>query len=231
MVEPAQKHAVLDRCRAAVGLVLGVVHLAGFGRLVAPSGPLAVLVPQGDRVADPGRDVLAVPDVQRQARPGQPGAELPAAQERGQAAGTGQKVHGLADHGLLDRRPGRVPGTVTPPRIQFHAQPDQVFQRVHVDVAGHDGSHGRVAGDRLGGVAIQPGTAVPTAFGRGGAVPGPPGTHMRRPLLLQRRAAVQPKQVGQRDMRPHFHRLPGPLGQDTGGDQPTHALVQKLHRD
>ncbi len=75
--------------RAAVGLVLGVVHLAGLGGLVAPAGPLAVPVPQGDRVADPRRDGLGVADVQRQARPGQPGAELPAAQEAGQPAGAG----------------------------------------------------------------------------------------------------------------------------------------------
>jgi hypothetical protein len=80
VVEEAQEHAVFDAGLAAVGLVPDVVHLARGGGLVAPPGPLAVLVPQDDRVADPGRDGLAVADVQRQARPGQPGAELPAAQ-------------------------------------------------------------------------------------------------------------------------------------------------------
>jgi hypothetical protein len=37
MVEPAQKDTVRDGRRAAVGLVLGVVHLARFGGLVAPA--------------------------------------------------------------------------------------------------------------------------------------------------------------------------------------------------
>jgi hypothetical protein len=58
--------------------VLDVVDLAGRRGLVAPPGPLAVLVAEDDGIADPGRDGLAVPDVQRQARPAQPGAELPA---------------------------------------------------------------------------------------------------------------------------------------------------------
>src|SRR5689334_10043984 len=124
MVEPAQKDTVLHAGRPAAGLVPGVVHLAGPGRLVAPPGPLAVPVPQGDRVADPRGNVLAVPDVQRQARPGQPRAELPAAQERRQPAGAGQKVDSLADNGLLNRRPGRVPGSVTPPRVEFLVEPD-----------------------------------------------------------------------------------------------------------
>ncbi len=72
---------------ATVGLVLDVMHLARRGRLAAPAGPLAVAVPQGDRVADPGRDGLGVTNVQRQARPGEPGAQLPAPQERRQPAG------------------------------------------------------------------------------------------------------------------------------------------------
>jgi hypothetical protein len=69
-----------------VGLVRGVVDLAGAGGLVAGAGPLAVPVAQQHRVADPRRDRLVVPDVQRQARPAQPRAQLPAAQEAGQAA-------------------------------------------------------------------------------------------------------------------------------------------------
>ena len=117
VVEPAQKHAVLDAGRAAVGLVPGVVDLARLGGLVAPPGPLAVLVPQGDRVADPGRDRLGVPDVQRQAGAVQAGAELAAAQEAGQPARAGQQVDGLADDGLLEGRPGRggVRGYPAPP--------------------------------------------------------------------------------------------------------------------
>jgi hypothetical protein len=80
VVEGAEQDAVLDGGRAAVGLVLGVVHFAGAGGLGAAAGPLAVPVPQQDRVADPGRDRLGVPDVQRQAGAAEAGAELPAPQ-------------------------------------------------------------------------------------------------------------------------------------------------------
>ena len=90
VVEPAKKHAVFDASRAAVGLVLGVVDLARLGGLVAPPGPLAVPVAQGDRVADPGRNRLGVPDVQGQAGAVEAGAELAAAQEARQAIRAGQ---------------------------------------------------------------------------------------------------------------------------------------------
>ena len=60
------------------------------------AGPLAVLVPELDRVADPGGNVVAEADIQRQARPGQPRAELAAAQEGCQPGGTGQQGDGLA---------------------------------------------------------------------------------------------------------------------------------------
>src|SRR5689334_9045308 len=85
VMEPAQKYAVLDGRGAAVGLVPGVVDLARLGGLVAPAGPLAVLIPQQYRVADPRRDRLGIPDVQRQARPAQPRAELPPPQEAREA--------------------------------------------------------------------------------------------------------------------------------------------------
>src|SRR6185437_4416751 len=58
VVERAQEYAVLDGGRAAVGLVRGVVDLAGPGGLGAAAGPLAVPVPQQHRVADPRRDRL-----------------------------------------------------------------------------------------------------------------------------------------------------------------------------
>ena len=50
--------------------------------------------------------------------------------------------------------PPRVPASAAVP-VQFHAQPDQILQRVHVDVPGDDRGHRRVAGDRLGGVAVS----------------------------------------------------------------------------
>src|SRR6185437_15286501 len=117
VMEPAQKHAVPDAGGAAVGLVPGVVDLAGLGGLVAPARPLAVLIAQQHRVADPRRDRLGVPDVQRQAGAAEAGAELPAAQEARQPARSRQQVDGLADDGLLERGPGRVPGTVALPRV------------------------------------------------------------------------------------------------------------------
>src|SRR5258706_12515641 len=54
VVEETQQDAVLGAGLAAVLLVLGVVHLAGAGGLVAAAGPLAVPVPPQHRVADPG---------------------------------------------------------------------------------------------------------------------------------------------------------------------------------
>jgi hypothetical protein len=76
MVEKTEQQAVFGAGLAAVLLVPDVVNFTGGGGLVAAAGPPAALVPQRDRVADPGRDRLAVADVRRQARPAQPGAEL-----------------------------------------------------------------------------------------------------------------------------------------------------------
>src|SRR6185437_1819495 len=78
MVERTQQDAVRHGRLPAVGLVRGVVDLAGADGLGAAAGPLAVPVPQQDRVADPRRDRLGVPDIQRQARPAQPHPQLPA---------------------------------------------------------------------------------------------------------------------------------------------------------
>ena len=123
MVEPTKEDAVLDAGLAALGLVLDVVHLTRRSGLVTVSGPLAVLVPQGDRVADPGRNGLAVADVQRQAGAAQPGAELAPTQEGGEPAGAGQEINCLADDLLFERlaeAEGRwlrlVPGARSPRR-------------------------------------------------------------------------------------------------------------------
>ena len=215
-MEPAQQHAVLDAGLAAVLLVFHVVDFTCGGGLVASSGPLAVLVAQGDGVADPGRDRLGEPDVQRQARPAQPGAELPAPQERRQPARAGQQVHGLADDRALEGLPcqggvrgrrgrrrrrrrvvplaagavraGVAAGVVAEP-VQLDAQPDQILQRAGVDLAGDERDHRRITGDGLGGVAVQPGAAAPAAGGGAGAVPGPLRPDPAGPLLQQRRAA------------------------------------------
>ena len=207
-------------------------------------------------MADPGRDGLGVPDVQRQAGPAEAGAELPAAQERRQPARAGQQVHGRADDGPLEGFPGRAgaragrAGLAAGGRVrvaaggrvragvcvgvgvaelaEFGAQPDQVLQHGRVDVAGDDRGHGRVTGDRLGGIAVQPRPAVPAALGGFGAVPGPGGADLGGPFLLQGGAAVQPQQVGQGHVRPHLDRLPGPLGQQARRDQAPHRLLQRV---
>jgi hypothetical protein len=99
--EEAQKHAISDAGLAALGLVSDVVDLTCRRRLVTPPGPLTVVVPEDDRVADRGRDGLGVADIKRQARPAQPGAELTAAQEGGETARARQEVHRLADNRSL----------------------------------------------------------------------------------------------------------------------------------
>ena len=161
--------AVFSAGLAAVGLVPDVVHLARRGGLVAAASPPAVLVAQGDGVADPGRDGLGVADVQRQARAAQPGAELPAAQERRQPARPGQQVDGLADNGLLEGLPGPrgvrgqalPPGTVPAPSCAagavagwWRSRSSWTHSRTRssrapgVHLAGHERGHRRVAGHR-----------------------------------------------------------------------------------
>ena len=192
-------------------------------------------VPQQHRVADPGRDRLGVADVQRQARPAEAGPELPPPQEPGQPARAGQQVHGLADHGLLDAGPAAVVSArvravaiaVAEP-VQFHAQPHQVLQRVHVDVAGHDRGHRRVTRDRRGGVAVQPRPVGRAGLGRGRAAGGPPRPDPLGPLLLQGGVGVEQEQVGQGDVRPGLDRLPGPLRQQPGRGQSAHRLGQRV---
>lgn len=90
VVERAVQGAVVHAGRPAVGLMADVVHLTGRGRLAAPAGPLAMLVPQDHRGADGGRNRAADPDVQWHRRPGQPAIQLLSAQERGQSARPGQ---------------------------------------------------------------------------------------------------------------------------------------------
>ena len=54
------------------------------------------------------------------------------------------------------------------------------------------------------------------------------GADLRGPLLLQGGAAVQPEQVGQRDVRPDLDRLTGPLRQQVRRDQAAHRLLQRV---
>ncbi len=117
-------------------------------------------------------------------------------------------------------------GVVAEP-VELDAQPDQILQGAGVHVAGHERDHRGVARDGLGGVAVQPGpAATPAAGGGAGAVPGPLRPDPGRPLLQQRRAAVQDHQVGQGDVHHGLDRLPGPLRQQARGDQPPHRFLQ-----
>src|SRR6185437_9078032 len=73
------------------------------------------------------------------ARPAAPPA--PAAARSWPARPARDQVHRLADHSLLDRGPrrrGARPGVaVAAELVEFDAEPDEVLQRVDVDVAGH----------------------------------------------------------------------------------------------
>ncbi len=90
------------------------------------------------------------------------------------------------------------------------------------------GAHGGVAGDGLGGVAVQPGAALAAGLGRERPARGPLLPDLRGPLLLQRRIAVEQHQVGQRDVHPGLDRLPGALGQQVGGHEPPHGFGQRV---
>ncbi len=112
-----------------------------------------------------------------------PSSRVPSCRRRrweAQPAGAGEVVDGLADDRLADllaqlvavraarqrgglvwRGAGRVGGVVVVEAVQFHAQPDQVLQRGRIDVTGHHRDEDRIAGDRLGGAALQP-RASPT---------------------------------------------------------------------
>ena len=150
----------------------------------------------------------------------------------GQAARAGQQVDGLADHRLFQGGPGRGgagPGlTALAELVELDAEPDQILQRVHVDVAGDDRGHRRVAGDRRGGVPVQPRAVGRAGLGGVRAARGPPRPDLPGPLVLQGGVAVEQHQVGQGDVRPGLDRLPGPLRQQVRRGQPAHRLGQRV---
>jgi hypothetical protein len=88
-------------------------------------------------------------------------------------------------------RGGAGPGAVALAElVQFDAEPDQVLQGVHVDIAGDDRRHRGVAGDRLGGVAVQPRAVAGAGLGGVRAARGPPGPNPLGPLVLQGGVAI-----------------------------------------
>src|ERR1019366_7349946 len=132
------------------------------------AGPLAVLVPQLDRVADRGRDVVAVPHVQGQARGGQAGAELLPAQEAGQPAGTGDQGDSLADDGAFESlaaEPGRGGQQDLEDRRGTRVQGSRVgggrVRGGRSGVTGVAGSGGVKGGGGVGGVGAAVAVAVP----------------------------------------------------------------------
>ena len=92
-------------------------------------------------------------------------------------------------------------------------------------------TNGTIAASHATASAASPSSQAPpppAAGGGAGAVPGPLRPDPRRPLLQQRRAALQPHQVGQGDVHHGLNRLPGPLRQQPGADQPPHRLLQSV---
>jgi hypothetical protein len=124
------------------------------------------------------------------------------AEERGEPARAGQEADRLADDRLLEGVPcpagvlaGRalasfVAIVVVAELVELDAQLDQVIQGGRVDLAGDHWRDRRVAGERAGGVAVQPGAAVAAAHRRGRAARGPGRPRRGDPLLHQRGTAV-----------------------------------------
>ncbi len=108
--------------------------------------------------------------------------------------------------------------------VELNAQPDEILQRVHVYVPGHDRDDRRVAGDRGGGVAVQPRPAIPAALRARRPVRGPPGADPRSPFLLQGGAAIQDHQVREADVHPRFHGLSRAVGEQVAGGQSPHRF-------
>ena len=48
------------------------------------------------------------------------------------------------------------------------------------------------------------------------------------PLLLQNRPVIHSPQLSQGDVGPHLYRLPGPLRDQTRGDQAAHRVFQRV---
>src|SRR5580700_453453 len=256
VVPPAVILEVGEAGAAAVGAVGDVVGFAGRGGLVAAAGVLACLIPEGDQAAQMEGDVVGLADIQRQGGPGEGLAEQVAAQERRGAAGAGDDLQDLAQDLLLHLRqrggdlggdlgvagcgagqPGGNGGGgggdgfgcgLGAELVVFDAEGDQVLDRAGVDVAGDHGDDHRVDCDLPGGVAFQPGAAIPGGDRVGGAVGGPPGPVFRDPLVLEDPVLVPVAQLGEVDVDQRLDRLPGPLRQQVRGQQPLHRLGQRV---
>ena len=117
---------------------------------------------------------------------------------------------------------------VPPPGVELHAQPDQVLR---ASTLMSPVTIGAMAASHAMASATSPSSHAPSFApdsDAGGAAGGPPFPDLRGPLVLQGRAGVEQDQVGQRDMRPGFDRLPGPLGQQPTSGQPPHRLLERV---
>ena len=228
VVEPAQKHAVLDRssCRrwpCAWCGAPGTPRRAG--RTARPTGSAyrAASPRCGSR---PGRS--------RRTRCPAAGSARPAARRAAGGAGSDASPPGPDSRSTAlpitacssaaqaaSRAPSRRPSSSTHSRTRSSSA-STLTSPVTI---------GAIAASQAMPSAASPSSQAPSfapvsdAAARCAAHRGP---DLRGPLLLQRRAAVQQEQVRQGDVRPDLHRLPGPLRQQVGRDQAAHRLGQRV---
>ena len=194
-MERAQQHAVLDGGLAAVGLVPGMVHLAAPAGWVQPPAHWQCRSRSSTALRIPAGTVSAYP--MSSGRLGPPRRAPSCRRRRNEASPPGPDRRSTAlpitacssaAQAAVVPRPGLA---ALAELVQFDAEPDQVLQRVHVDIAGHDGRHRGVAGDRLGGVPVQPRAVGRAGLGGVRAARGPPRPDLLRPLVLQGGVAVE----------------------------------------
>ena len=77
------------------------------------------------------------------------------------------------------------------------------------------------------GPSSQAAPSLPADRG-GGAVPGPPGPDRGDPLAEQGAVFVEGEQLGQGHVHPGTDRLPGPLREQPGRQEPLHRLGQRV---
>ena len=140
--------------------------------------------------------------------------------------GPGQKVDGLADDRLFQRaRQGGAGRSRVSARRCLSSSTHSRIRSSSASTWTSPVTTGAIAASQVTAAAASPSSQAPPSCRSRKRPPArrPTGPDPRDPLVLQRGAAVEHHQVGQRDVRPRFDRLPGPLGQQPGRDQPPHA--------
>jgi hypothetical protein len=222
VMEGTHEDQVLEPGPAALALGRGVVYVASGGGGEA-SRCRAVPVPRDDGAAQVRRDGLGCgAEVDGQADGGGGAVQGAGAQQRGELAGPGQQREGIGQDQIPDRAGLRcLPAAAREPG-------SELAEQVLVDPAGEDRHDRRVAGITGGGggpevLAIRPhrrGVTGPSAClavaGWNAAWGG---------------VLVQAGKFFQRQVELDLGRLPGPVRQPPGRDQPPAVLIGKLHRD